>query len=386
MESSNSNQIKQQFKSFSNEKGFRYHDTDSLIAPENSKLLFNISGGVKYQEEILGKKEATEVKVASIQECVRTDGMKTIGYSGRHHLFFEMLGHFMFYALPEKETKEEFIKFAYDFLVKEVGLNEDRIFATVHPEDQVTLDIWKKLGNKNIIISDSNYFVSPYADKSSLRTEIKWQNDNELVELWNLVFTEFNSKNLFVNPSEKIAADSGASLDRIVTAYENKCNDFENSMWSNYVNYLMSLGNNGKIEEYRRLADFFNTSARMINAGIKPGNKVQPYTLRKILRMMFNICETLDLNYEDFIDVYFKYNRLSIKEEVFTRVLEEEFDRYTKAIKKGLLEAKKYIKKNGSENITLEYLSSTYGLPEEYAGKIISGKMPILSKRMSKKD
>ena len=385
MESSNSNQIKKEYESYSRKRDFYYHDSDSLIAPENSKLLFNISGGVKYQDGILGKKEVTETKVASIQECLRTDGMKSIGYSGRHHLFFEMLGHFMFYTLPEKETKEEFIKFAYDFLVKEVGLNEDRIFATVHPEDQVTLDIWKKLGNKNIIISDSNYFVSPYADKSSLRTEIKWQNDNELVELWNLVFTEFNSKNLFVNPSEKIAADSGASLERIVTAYENKYNNYENSMWNAYVNHLMSLGNNGKIEEYRRLADFFNTSARMINAGIKPGNKVQSYTLRKILRMMFNICETLKLYYEDFIDVYFKCNSLSIKEEELAKVLEEEFDRYVAAINNGLLETQKYIKKYGSENITPEYLNSTYGLPEEYASRIISGKTPVLSKRMSKK-
>ena len=69
MESSNSNQIKKEYESYSRKRDFYYHDSDSLIAPENSKLLFNISGGVKYQDEILGKKEVTETKVASIQEC-----------------------------------------------------------------------------------------------------------------------------------------------------------------------------------------------------------------------------------------------------------------------------------------------------------------------------
>lgn len=384
MESSNSNQIKDRFRAFSCGRGFHYYYSDTLIPPDKSKLLFCISGGVNHQDEILGIKAPTEKKVASIQECIRTDGIDKIGVSGRHHLFFEMLGHFMFYALPEKETKEEFIKFAYEFLIIEIGLKQDRIFATVHPEDQNTLDIWRKLGNKNIINSNSNYFVSPYADKSALRTEIKWQNDDSsktLIELWNLVFTEFDSKSIFVNPSEKIAADSGASLERIVTAYENKNNNYENSMWSEYVNYLKSLNGQGTIDDYRRLADFFNTSARIINSGIRPDKKGQSYSLRKILRKMFDICEILDLNYEDFIKKYFEYNMLSIKEEELANVLEEEFTKYCLAINKAL----NIVKNKGLESFSPEYLKSTLGLSEVYINKIVDGENPVLSKRISKR-
>lgn len=369
MESSNSQNIKKAFQSFTISTNYQYSESEPLIAPENSRLLFNISGGVKYQDELLGLKESSEDRVGSIQKCIRTDGMNSIGYSGRHHLFFEMLGHFMFYAASEKETKEEFIKFAYDFLIKEVGLAKDRIFATVHPQDEITLDIWKKLGNENIILSDSNTFISPYADKSALRTEIKWQKKDEeqsLVELWNLVFTQFDSKELFINQSNKIAADSGASLERIVSAYEDKLNNYENSMWSEYITYLTSIGRNANIEEYRRLADFFNTSAQMINEGILPGNKVQPYMLRKMLRTIFDMCETLELNYEDFISEYYKYNQMQISNIDLLKVIKEEFERYQIAIQRGLVQAQKMIQKNKGESVTFEYLKSTCGLPERY--------------------
>ena len=387
MESANSNIVKEKFKDFSKEKKYVYHESDPLIAKSSSKLLFNISGGVKYQDELLELKQAAEKKVSSIQECVRTDGMKSIGYSGRHHLYFEMLGHFIFYSMPEKETKEEFIKFAYDFLVKEIGLSQKRIYATVHPNDLVTLEIWNKIGNKNIILSDSNIFVSPYADKSSLRTEIKWQKndeENSLVELWNLVFTQFNSKNLFENPSKTVGADSGASLERIVSAYENKNNNYENSMWSGYVNYLQSLSKEGQINDYRRLADFFNTSAKMIDAGIEPGNKVQPYMLRKIIRTIFDICDKLDLNIEDFISEYYKYNKMNISQKELLKIYQEELIKYYNTIKNGLAQANKLLAKTDRDNLNFEYLRSTCGLPERYIDDILSNHEVVLSKKLFK--
>ena len=374
MESKNSNNIKSIYKSFSEKAGFNFYPTDSLIARKDSNLLFNISGGVIYQDELLEFKESDKSKISSIQECVRTDGMKYVGYSGRHHLFFEMMGHFMFYELSEKETKEEFIKFAYDFLVKEIGLDKSRIFATVYPDDEITISIWKKLGNNNIIFSKENTFISPYADKSSLRTEIKWQKsdkENSLIELWNLVFTQFNSKNIFENPSKKIGADSGASLERIVTAYEDKCNNYENSMWNDYVDYISSLTLKGSIEEYRRVADFFNTSARLINEGIVPGNKVQPYMLRKILRTLFELCSILEINIDSIMQEYTKYNNLAIDYEYLYNIVNEEKKKYLLTIKNGLIQAKKNIAKKGVDNVDIEYIRSTTGLPNTYIDDLI---------------
>ena len=384
MESLNSNRIKEEFKEFTKKNNYRYYDSDPLVASSDSRLLFNISGGVKYQDELLGLKEASEKRVGSIQKCIRTDAMKSIGYSKRHHLFFEMLGHFMFYAASEKETKEEFIKFAYDFLTKEVGLDRNRLYATVHPEDDITLDVWRKLGNKNIILSDSNIFISPYIDKSALRTEIKWQNDDEqksLVELWNLVFTQFDSKQIFINPSIKVAADSGASLERIVSAYENKCNNYENSMWSNYVSYLKSLGKEEDIREYRRLADFFNASAKMIDEGILPGNKVQPYVLRKMLRTIFDISLSLGIDYIDLINEYFKYNVMNITDIELLKVIKDEYEKYQITIENGIKQAQKMIRKKGLENIDLEYLKTTCGLSEIYIDSLLTNPSKVYVKK-----
>lgn len=385
MESNNSKLIKEDFRKFSEKNNFAFHDSEPLIAPTDSRLLFNISGGVKYQSELLGLSEPKEERVSSIQKCIRTDGMKSIGYSGRHHLFFEMIGHFMFYCASEKETKEEFIKFAYDFLYKEIGLDKNRLYVTVHPQDEISLKVLEKLRIKNIILSSDNVFVSPYANKSSLRTEIKWQRSDEqksLVELWNLVFTQFDSKKIFHNPSKLISADSGASLERIVSAYENKNNNYENSMWNEYIMYITSLNKTRVIEEYRRLADFFNVSIQMINEGVLPGNKVQPYMLRKMLRIIFNMCEELEINVSDLIDEYVKYNNLLIDKITIYQILKTEIEKYYSAIQNGMIQARKLIKRNGIDSATFEYLKSSCGLPEKYINMLLEDNETSLTKKL----
>ena len=231
MQSKNSILTKKKFKEYAIRNNFKYQDSMPIIAPKNSKLLFNISGGVIFQDELLEKKNAVNKNVASIQKCLGSDNLNSIGVSGRHHILFDMLGHFMFYNANEKETKNRFIEFAYKFLTKELQLNDRRIFVTVHPDDIITANAWKKLGKSNLIETNKNVFISPYENKSALRTEILWKKtDNSLVELWNLVFTQFNSKIPFEKPSIKIAADSGVSLERIISAIENKNNNYENSM------------------------------------------------------------------------------------------------------------------------------------------------------------
>ncbi len=375
MESKKSNEIKTNFAKYAGEKDFKYFNSDPIIAPQDSKLLFNISGGVRYQEELLELKVADESNVASIQKCVRTDSIDSVGFSGRHHLFFEMLGHFMFYNKNEKECKEDFIRFAYQFLTDIVGLDKKRLYATVNPSDEVSINIWKELGNNNLIMSDKNIFISPYADKSALRTEILWQRDDtekSLVELWNLVFTQFNSKNVFENYSQKIGADSGASLERIVTASENKNNNYENSMWFDFVNDISSLNGKVGVEYVRRIADLSNTSANLINEGLIPGNKVQPYMLRKMLRVLFDHCDDYGINIETLFETYLAYNKISIDKSTLVNVVLDEQEKYLKSIVNGLKQAKKEITKKGISNIDPEYLKSTCGLSEKYIADLLN--------------
>lgn len=379
MESKNSNQIKNVYSKYSNENRFVYHESFPIVAPENSRLLFNISGGVIYQDELLDKKEAIDSQVSSIQKCLRTDTMDNIGLSGRHHLLFEMIGHFMFYNYKEYKCKEEFIRFAYNFLIKEIGLDKNRIYATVHPNDDVTKEIWNKLDNKNIILSEKNTFVSPYADKSSLRTEILWKmNEEKMIELWNLVFTQFDSKQVFENPSELIAADSGASLERIVTAYENKTNNYDNSMWYDFIQDIKKSGKPMSEEKSRRIADFTNTVSGLINEGIRPGKKVQPYMLRKMLRIFFEMCDEYEINIEDILQAYVSYNNLIITPQELSNVVSEERKLYLDAIKNGLKQAKKMIEKKGIADFDVAYFKSTFGLPEKYARELLENNKKLI--------
>ena len=115
--------------------------------------------------------------------------MKSIGKSGRHHIVFEMLGHFSFYDAGEEITRRDFISFAYDFLIQEVGLSKNRLCVTVHPEDYLTKKVWEEMDVMSFLEQEENIFVSPYANKSAFRTEILWEKPNgELMELINLVF------------------------------------------------------------------------------------------------------------------------------------------------------------------------------------------------------
>ncbi len=367
MQSKNSILAKEKFIEYAQKNNFKFQDSLPLTAPEHSKLLFNISGGVIYQDELLEKKESTNKKIASIQKCIRTDNLKNIGISGRHHILFDMLGHFMFYAYDEKETKANFIKFAYTYLTKELCLDDKRIFVTAHPEDSVTLDIWTKLGKTNILKSEKNIFVSPYAEKSALRTEILWQKeDKTFVELWNLVFTQFNNKKIFNNPSAKIAADSGASLERIVSAIENKNNNYENSMWNKTVDFLRQSGQcSYDITQYRKLADLSNATIELVQEHIQPGNKTQSYVLRKLMRIFFDLCDFDNIKPEDVL------NFLNVNKE-YKDVFNQERQVYFKSVERGLLQAKKQIDKNGLENLDTSNLKSTYGLSEMYIKKIFS--------------
>lgn len=369
MQSKNSVLTQKKFKNYSIKNGFIYHDSLPIVAPANSKLLFNISGGVCYQDELLEKKVAVESNVSSIQKCLRTDNLENIGVSGRHHILFDMIGHFMLYSDNEKETKERFIEFAYNFLIKELQLDNKRIFVTIHPEDIVTENVWKKLGVDNLIENKKNTFISPYGEKSALRTEILWQKDDEnksLVELWNLVFTQFDSKIPFKNPTVKIGADSGVSLERIISAIENKNNNYENSMWSTYIEHIKNLGRGSyDISKYRKIADLANASIELVDEKLRPGNKTQGYMLRKIMRNFYDLCDFDGINPEEVL----KFNELdSISIEVFRN----ERNIYCKSIENGLKQAKKQIDKCGIDNLDKKYLKSTYGLSEMYVEKIIS--------------
>ena len=352
-------EIKRHFGAF----GFKWQDSVPIVS-SNPKLLFNISGGVIFEDVISHGTIPESSRIVSVQTCLRTDEWEKIGRSGRHHLAFDMLGHFSFYEGNEAEVKDVMIESAWRYLTACLGINPNTLSATVHPQDTTSQIVWKKLG-VGTVNNDGNVTYTPTRNRCGVRTEIVWHNPDtgKSMELWNLVFTEFQGDILFHSPLEKIAADSGASIDRIVTAVECRPNDYENSNWKGVIN---SITERSKVRDQAimcRLADLGKAAVLLVSQGLRPGNKAADYVLRKFIREAFILCQQTSIPFDEFVTI--SGNQWSSSVKVVKTVFAEEVSKFEKCLERG---RKEYQKLTSRRNVPLvesdiEYLSSTFGFP-----------------------
>ncbi|QQS22551.1 hypothetical protein IPM19_02870 [bacterium] len=175
--------------------------------------------------------------------------------------------------------------------------------------------------------------LRPETDAASAR-EIVWQNPhtNKSIELWNLVFTQFEGDALFKSPLETIAADSGASIDRIVTAIECSRSDYENSNWKGIVE---SITERSKVQDQAimcRLADLGKASTLLVSQGLRPGNKAAEYVLRKLIREAYILCRQTSIQFDEFAAI--SESHWSPSAAVQT-VLIEEVSKFEKGLERG---------------------------------------------------
>lgn len=352
-------EIKRHFGTF----GFQWQDSVPIVSA-NPKLLFNISGGVVFEDVISHGATPENDRVVSVQTCLRTDGWEKIGFSGRHHLAFDMLGHFSLYEGKEAEVKNVMIESAWQYLTACLGINPSTLSATVHPQDATSQKVWKGLGVRTVS-NDGNVTHTPTRNRCGVRTEIVWQNPDTgmAVELWNLVFTEFQGEALFASPMEMIAADSGASIDRIVTAVECRRSDYENSNWSGVIKSISDLSKESDQTIVCRLADLGKAAVLLVSQGLRPGNKAADYVLRKLIREAFILCQQASIQFDEFVAI--SGNEWASAETVQT-VFTEEVSKFEKGLERGRKEYKKLVSRSGGllNEQDIEYLSSTFGFPK----------------------
>lgn len=351
-------EIRRHFETF----GFQWQNSVPIVSA-NPKLLFNISGGVVFEDAISHGAILENTRVVSVQTCLRTDGWEKIGLSGRHHLAFDMLGHFSLYEGKEQEVKEAMIESAWRYLTAYAGISPATLSATVHPQDATSQRIWERLGVRTVS-NDGNVTFTPTRNRCGVRTEIVWRNPdtNKSIELWNLVFTEFLGETLFESPLEKIAADSGASIDRIVTAVECCGSDYENSNWKSVVK---SITERSEVKDQAimcRLADLGKAAVLLISEGLRPGNKAADYVLRKLIREAFILCRQTSISFDEFVVI--SGNQWALADAVQT-VFAEEVSKFEKGLERGRKEYTKFIsRRNGPlTELDIEYLTSTFGFP-----------------------
>lgn len=149
-------------------------------------------------------------------------------------------------------------------------------------------------------------------------------------------------------------------------------------MWYDFIQDIKKSGKPMSEEKSRRIADFTNTVSGLINEGIRPGKKVQPYMLRKMLRIFFEMCDEYEINIEDILQAYVSYNNLIITPQELSNVVSEERKLYLDAIKNGLKQAKKMIEKKGIADFDVAYFKSTFGLPEKYARELLENNKKLI--------
>lgn len=358
------------FKDYMSSTGFTFSKYDSVLT-DNLKLLFNISGGVRYEDVIAQIKTSENVRVSNIQPCIRTDSWDKIGISTKNHLAFQMLGHFSFYELSKKETKELMLNTALTFLLSEIGLKVKNTHATYHPDDNISKSFLDKSGILSLP-NKENISVDAKCVRSGYRVEL-WHGHqpDKHIELWNIVFHErdmVSGQNLDI-----ISADSGMSIERLLSAYEGVDSNYKNSQWRPRIECISSICPNLDINKTQRVADMFNAAIILVNDGVLPGNKAQQYVTRKIIREIATISylEKMDFTpvLDNYVPLYFKDREDDAKK--FKNIFLNESNKFKICLDNGEKNLRKIFNKHGTLTTSdYEFVAKTHGTPVDISKRM----------------
>ncbi|MBL6784782.1 MAG: alanine--tRNA ligase [Rickettsiales bacterium] len=278
------------------------------LLPENDpSLLFVNAGMVPFKQYFTGELNSKFSRIATSQKCIRAGGkhndLENVGYTARHHTFFEMLGNFSF----GDYFKEQSIFYAWDFVTKELGLDPNKLLVTVFHTDKEAIDLWRKisgLADDRIlkINSNDNFWsmgdVGPcgpcseifYDHGSHIPGNKPGQGDegDRFVEIWNLVFMQYQT----LKNGEKIALpkqciDTGMGLERVASIMQGKNNNYDIDLFQDIINESIKLtGNNDPkmIASHRVISDHLRSSSFLIADGVLASNEGRGYILRRIIR------------------------------------------------------------------------------------------------------
>ncbi|GAA0553451.1 alanyl-tRNA synthetase [Rhizomicrobium palustre] len=280
----------------------------SPLVPRNDPtLLFTNAGMVQFKNVFTGAEKRPYSKATTVQKCVRAGGkhndLDNVGYTARHHTFFEMLGNFSF----GDYFKEEAITYAWDLITKKIGLPKDKLLITVYPEDDVARGLWKKiagLSDDRIIGHESNLWAMGPVGPCGFCSEIfidqgpnVWggppgsaeEDGDRFLEFWNLVFMQFeqvdeNTRIELPKPS----IDTGMGLERLAAILQGKTNNYETDLFRHLiaasVEFSGAKAEGDILPSHRVIADHLRASSFLIAEGVLPSNEGRGYVLRRIMR------------------------------------------------------------------------------------------------------
>ena len=409
MASKSLNEIRSAFLNYFEKNDHKIVESSNLVPNNDPTLMFANSGMVQFKNVFTGLEKRDYLRATTSQKCVRAGGkhndLENVGYTPRHHTFFEMLGNFSF----GDYFKEKAISLAWELITKEFGLSKDRLYVTVFNEDNDAFNLWKKITglseNRIVKISTSDNFWSMgetgpcgpcseifYDHGDHLKGGPPGSSDQEgdrFIEIWNLVFMQYEqvSKEKRIN-LPKPSVDTGMGLERISALLQGTHDNYEIDHFKKLINstseILKKKVDQKNLASFRVIADHLRASSFLIAEGVLPSNEGRGYVLRRIMRrgmrhshllgskepIFYKILKTL-IN-----EMSSSYPELLRAEALITETLKMEEEKFLILLERGmnlLEEEMKKITKIFPGDIAFK-LYDTYGFPLDLTQDVLRSK------------
>jgi len=398
-------EVRSAFLEFFREHNHMIVPSSSLVPGNDPTLLFTNSGMVQFKDVFLGKEQREYLRAASSQRCVRAGGkhndLENVGYTARHHTFFEMLGNFSF----GDYFKSEAIHFAWDFLIYTLGLDPERLWCTVYRDDDEAADIWLK----DIGVSPqrfarlgeaSNFWAMGDTGPCGPCSEIFYdhgpgiaggppgsaeEEGDRYVEIWNLVFTQFErAADGKLKPLPRPSVDTGMGLERIAAVMQGVHSNYDIDLFKNLIRAAGELAGTSVLtsSSLRVIADHIRACTFLVVDGVMPSNEGRGYVLRRIIRralrhgyklgiqepFFYKLVEVLEAEMGD------AYPELTRGRAHAQRVLQQEEERFAETLANGMVLLEGAIRNlQGAKVIdgdTVFKLYDTFGFPVDLTADV----------------
>ena len=395
---------------------FAHHDhaalpSSSLVPRNDPSLLFTSAGMVQFKNIFTGLEKPAHPRAVTVQKCLRAGGkhndLENVGYTTRHHTFFEMMGNFSF----GDYFKELAIPLAWDLITKEWGVDAERLLISVYAEDDEAFKIWKKVtgfaDSKIIrIATDDNFWAMGDTGPCGPCAEIFYdygadfaggppgapdEGGDRFVEIWNLVFMQYERDPDGQHPLPKPCIDTGIGLERISALLQGSHDNFDSDLFTPLIGKVADLSgveteatDNGGVS-HRVISDHLRASAFLIAEGVLPSNEGRGYVLRRILRramrhirllgreepLLYRLVPTLIAEMGE------AYSELGRAEALITDTLQNEESRFGETLARGLKVLESETDKLGAGELlsgeAAFRLYDTYGFPLDLTQDILRG-------------
>ncbi len=403
--------LRQAFLAFFKDKGHEVVSSSSLVPGNDPTLLFTNAGMVQFKDVFLGRDNRAYTRATSSQRCVRAGGkhndLENVGYTARHHTFFEMLGNFSF----GDYFKEDAIKYAWEFLTEVAGLPAEKLWITVYEDDDEAADIWlnnigvsvdrfTRIGDKSGKKHESdNFWAMGDTGPCGPCTEIFYDHGEDIwggppgtpdedgdryIEIWNLVFMQYNrSVDGKMNELPEPSVDTGMGLERLAAILQGVHNNYDIDIFQHLIKAAAVATNTTDLENksLRVIADHIRSCAFLCVDEVLPSNEGRGYVLRRIIRRACRHGHQLGMDelffyklVQPLVEIMGDaYPELVKAQANVERLLKMEEERFAETLDHGMKILEEDIKQLQDKTITgdtLFKLYDTYGFPVDLTADI----------------